>query len=67
MGIFSFPQLLPGLAFLLPLLLPVLAFPLPPDILTTISPALSEDGRAKASDETYGRRDQRDPHGCAHD
>ena len=46
MGIFSFPQLLPCLAFLLPLLLPVLAFPLPPDILATISPALSEDGRA---------------------
>jgi hypothetical protein len=50
MGIFSFPLLVPGLAFLLPLLLPVLAFPLPPDILAAVSPALSEDGRAKAGD-----------------
>jgi len=39
MGIFSFPLLAPGLAFLLPLLLAVLSFPLPPDILAAVSPA----------------------------
>jgi len=57
MGIFSFPLLVPGLAFLPPLLLPILAFPLPPDILAAVRPALREDGRAKAGDQTHGRCD----------